>query len=420
MPDAGYWKTQNARASSSVQYRASSIPRVSEAHGSSLSHLHSRTERSADAPARRLKCPYCGAVFQLAVPQPAPAGIYAAGQVQEPFQGELQEPTGPVELEFRRPIVRRKRSSNHGMMVALIVLFVALVGGLIGAGVWYSQAKQEGTVAAAPSDPVRQKAHELVAHEMKLPAGVQFAQAEERVEKLNENRWRISSHMDVPSRVGGVYLRQKWVAQVTQLADGSWKLEQLKVDGENILARAEEPELPSRFADPAKGQFSEIETGVSRGASGQDRSTRWAVERMTAEIRESARLRPTLVVWLVDRSMSVRPQQQEFLRNAETVLRELKSAKGGEEPPLSMAVVSFGSDVKFALEKPSSDPMEVRKALEAVEEDTSGRETTFAAIGQADQKFGSFRAEKSGYVLFVIVSDEAGDDDGELDGPSRW
>jgi hypothetical protein len=248
---------------------------------------------------------------------------------------------------------------------------------------------------------------------MQLPSGAQFASQDE-LQKLPNSRWRVKGFVDIPSRVGGVYLRQKWVAQVSQSVEGGWKLERLEVDGQPVGGRLEEEEeRPSRFAERWRWGTEEEQGGPGR--AGPDRSTHWAVQRVTAEIRESSRLRKTLVVWLIDRSMSVRPQQQEFLRHVEMALGEMKKVKEGAEPELMMAVVSFGSDVQFPLEKPSSEPAEVRKALDSVEEDASGREQTFAAISQAAQKFGSFRQEQNGYVIFVVVSDETGDDDGQSD-----
>jgi hypothetical protein len=358
-------------------------------------------------------------MFQVAAPpapQTATAGVYAAPPGSSAAEFDAARTPGPIIAE-RRPVRRRSRTNDHGLMLAMIVLFVGIIGGLIGAGFWMHKANQARTIVASPTDVVRQKAHELVSQELDLPSGAVFAQAEERVRSLENNRWQISSHVDVPSRLASTYLRQKWVAQVSQLADGNWKLDRLEVDGQSIASRSEGPERPSVFGDRSRWLSSDNDAGgeSNRFSSGPDRSTRWAVDRVTAEIRESAKLRQTLVVWLIDRSMSVRPQQQDFLRHVESALQELKKAKDAEEPALAMAVASFGSDVQFPLEKPSSEPAEVRKALESVMEDSSGRELTFAAIGQAAQKFGSFRTEKNGYVLFVVVSDEAGDDESELD-----
>lgn len=379
------------------------------------------------APGTALQCPYCGSMFQLAAPPaPLPAATAAYGAAPGIPAGHTPAPgVGiPAETGFAENVIttrrapRRPSKDNTPVLVAAAVLLVAAVGGLIGLGVWMSQRDADRTVAASPTEIASQKAHELILKEMKLPPGVQFAEQEERMQKLPNNRYRMAGHMDVPSRVGGVYLRQKWTAQLSQMDNGSWKLDRLVVDGETISGSEEIAlDAPSRFNTSSRWLTGNDSSSGGGGnySAGPDRSTRWATERVAEAIKESAALRKTLVVWLIDRSMSARPQQQDFLRSAESALRELRGGKPGEEPQLSMAVVSFGSDVQFPLEKPSSESAAVRQALESIAEDTSGREQTFTAISQAAEKYGSFVTENSGYLVFVVLSDEMGDDDGQLD-----
>ncbi len=366
-----------------------------------------------------MQCPYCQAMFQLAAPpQATAAGVHAgsaggftAGQPVFP-EHAISDEHAPAFIAQRRVPRRGRKKSNQGMMVALAVLFVAVVGGLIGAGMRMSKNEAKPTVVASPLDLVTQKAREFVAQEMKLPPDAKFAPGEERVQKLPKDRYQVSSHVDVPSRVGGVFLRQKWSAQLTQLPEGSWKLERLEVEGQTV-ARSNETSFP----DSGRSRWLTENEAGGRGSasSGPDRSTKWAVDWVTESIRESAKLRKTLVVWLVDRSASARPQQQDFLRSVDSILRDLKDAEADEDSQLSMAVVSFAGDVQFPLETPSSDAGEVRKALESIQEDAGGVEMTCTALDQAGEKYGSFVTEKSGYVLFVVVSDEMGDDDKQLD-----
>lgn len=376
------------------------------------------------APGTALKCPYCGSVFQLAAPAAAPQPA-AVGYGPPPVPGFAPPglPSAPqASFGESGPIVtthyrRRPRNSDQGLKIAMVMLFVAVVGGLIGAGVWMSRNSRDRTVVASPTDAVRQKAHEFVNQEMKYPAGTVYPD-EEKVEKLPNNRWRISSFVDVPSRVGSVYLRQKWNAQLTKAPDGGWKLDRLEVDGEVVSPKVGQRERPQQVGERSRWLTGNDGDGGGAGnrfaASGPDRSTRWAVDKVTSEIKESAKLRKTLVVWLLDRSASARSQQQDFLHHVDGALNEMKGNKA-DDPQLSMAVVAFGEEVEFPLETPSGDPAEVRQALQSISEDTSGKESTFAALTQAAEKFGSFRAEKSGYVIFVVVSDETGDDVGQLD-----
>lgn len=371
------------------------------------------------APGTALKCPFCGSVFQLAappgVPQPAAVGYGAPpapnfGPPPSAAQPSFLE-NGPIVTRAYRP---RRRNSDQGLRIAMVMVFVAVVGGLIGVGVWLSRNSRDRTVVASPTDVVRQKAHEFVNQRMKLPASAVYPE-EEKVQKLPNNQWRVSSYVDVPGRVGTTYLRQRWNATLSQLSDGAWKLDSLEVDGESMTAKTAKREHREQSSGSRWFPANDNEGGNRFAAStGPDRSTRWGVEKVTSQIKESAKLRKTLVVWLIDRSPSARGQEQEFLHHVDGALNEMKANKA-DDPQLSMAVVSFGEDVQFPLEQPSGDAGEVRQALQGISEETSGKELTFAAVSQAAEKFSSFRMQKNGYVIFVVVSDETGDDESQLD-----
>jgi hypothetical protein len=210
-------------------------------------------------------------------------------------------------------------------------------------------------------------------------------------------------------------LRQNWVADVERSGD-LWKLARLEVDGQVI-----EPPPPSFSPDSSDAAsrpawlstLTTRETSPEEPRQAESMTTGTAVERVIADIRQSAELRKTLVVWLIDRSASIGPQRQEFLRRIEPIYREL--GKAGTKNPLRMAVVSFAQEVQFPLEQPTADGSEFRRALESIEEDASGRELTFEAILQAARKYQALRAEQGGYLMLVVVSDEAGDDANRVD-----
>ena len=83
---------------------------------------------------------------------------------------------------------------------------------------------------------------------------------------------------------------------------------------------------------------------------------------------------------------------------------------------LTTAVVSFGQNIEFLTDKPVADVSNVVKAVRTIKPDTSGRELTFSAVNAV---VGKFNAKLQSYrrvtgdrhnVLFIIVTDERGDD----------
>jgi hypothetical protein len=361
------------------------------------------------APGLMLKCPYCQNVFQIA-PAPAQAAPVAAGYPNGGSQQATRSvpglPEGPIVTN--RPRIKPRKKSNA---LGLVCAFVLLVGVVAGAAYLGTSLLKNKTSSSAPQQPTTpegiasQQARQFLIKEALLPADVRFPPSD-KVQHLAGGRWLVSSHVDVPARVGDVLVRQSWSADLTQADDGSWVLDQLKLDRDTLVA--------SRNTNDS-GWQSDLPQWNGRAMShdnGPDRSTGWAVDRLAEEIQESVELGPTLVVWLIDRSMSARPQQQEFVQRLDKVLPKTNAAS---DKRAQMAVVSFGADVKFPLEEPTSDAQAIRQALEAVEEDQTGQEMTFQAIGMAVEKYRGFRMEHGGYVMLVVISDEVGDDEANLD-----
>jgi hypothetical protein len=321
-----------------------------------------------------------------------------------PFSAPAGLPEAAVVTDRPRIRPRKKNSNAVGLICAFLVLVVVV------AGLAYVGTSMLKTPTAGPPQPTTpkgiasQQARQFLIKEAFLPGDARFPSTD-KVEDMSDGRWLVTSHVDVPARVGGVLVRQNWSADLTQAEDGSWTLDSLKLDRDMLVSsKRNDSQWQSDLPEWGKG-------GMQRD-KGPDRSTSWAMDRLSQEIRESTELGPTLVVWLIDRSMSARSQQQEFLRNIDKALPQANQAA---DKKLQMAVMSFGGEVKFDLEEPTGDPQAIRQALEAVEEDPTGQEMTFQAIGIAVEKYRSFRMEHSGYVLLVVVSDEVGDDDAKVD-----
>ena len=137
-----------------------------------------------------------------------------------------------------------------------------------------------------------------------------------------------------------------------------------------------------------------------------------AVKRITAEIKASLELGPTLVVWVVDRT----PSSQKIVTETTAAVKNYydstemrERAKEGANSLLT-AVVAYDESTEFLLDPPSSDPQMVQAAWDRIQASQSGREQTFAAIKQSLDKYLSFRTEQRHEMLLVVVTDEAGDD----------
>lgn len=149
-----------------------------------------------------------------------------------------------------------------------------------------------------------------------------------------------------------------------------------------------------------------------------------AVDRITYEILRNLEDRPTLVVWLFDQSGSLHRQRQEIRDRFDRIYTELgiaeqSGAKGfrrdSDDIPLLTSVIGFGSNVTLYTEEPTEDLGQIKSIVDNIEVDQSGEEKVFAAIASAAEQYKSLRrsAGKRGAkrnVMFVVVTDERGDD----------
>ena len=155
----------------------------------------------------------------------------------------------------------------------------------------------------------------------------------------------------------------------------------------------------------------------TQGASG-------AVDRITYEILRAMEERPTLVVWMFDQSGSLHRQRQEIRDRFDRIYNELGIAeKSGakafrrkdKDIPLLTSVVGFGSGVTLYTEEPTDDLDEIKRIVDGIQVDNSGEERVFTAIASAAEQYKSLRRSVGSIgakrnVLFVVVTDERGDD----------
>ncbi len=156
--------------------------------------------------------------------------------------------------------------------------------------------------------------------------------------------------------------------------------------------------------------------GVS-GATG-------AVDRITQEILLSLEERKTLVVWLFDQSGSLEGARGEIIDRFDRVYEELgvvetsgnPAFKKHDDKPLLSAVVAFGQQINFLTPRPTDDVEAIKSVVAGIQTDTSGVERTFTAVREAADRFRALRTQQPRRnVMFVIFTDEVGDDEAELD-----
>jgi hypothetical protein len=146
-----------------------------------------------------------------------------------------------------------------------------------------------------------------------------------------------------------------------------------------------------------------------------------AIDRLTNEILLSLDERPTLVVWLFDRSASLRSQREAIAKRFDQIYDELgvieaagnAAFKRHPDQPLLTAVAEFGVGVQLLTPKPTDDLAEIKASVRAVTDDVAGkgRENVFQSVRFLADKFRSLRlATPRRNVMIIVFTDEAGDD----------
>lgn len=168
---------------------------------------------------------------------------------------------------------------------------------------------------------------------------------------------------------------------------------------------------------------------VTKGMTGVgEQGINGAVDRVTYEILRSMEESPTLVVWFFDQSGSLTRQREEVRNRFDKIYEELgivAQSMDAKEQKLSdhrllTAVIAFGQQVQVVTQKPTADIATIRQAIDSIENDPSGIENVFTALGTGLDQFRPYASARSGRgqarsILFVVVTDERGDDSQLLD-----
>ena len=123
---------------------------------------------------------------------------------------------------------------------------------------------------------------------------------------------------------------------------------------------------------------------------------------------------PTTVVWLVDISPSAMSWGSEIHSDVRRFYAEVVPTLTTEPDRLQTGVMTISRTVEFRVKR-TTDPQAVVAALDAMRIESSGRETTFEAVKQALDEYLPLRIRERREVVFVIITDEAGDDWAQVD-----
>ncbi|MBM4003915.1 MAG: VWA domain-containing protein [Planctomycetes bacterium] len=172
------------------------------------------------------------------------------------------------------------------------------------------------------------------------------------------------------------------------------------------------------------------EMRVVRGAiSGGETGADGAIDRLTQEILNSLEQRKTLVVWLFDSTASLRPQRLQIVERFERVYRELGVLEAASNPafsrhddkPLLTSIVAFGDKLQLLTKQPTDNLVEIKKAIDGIQDDGTGMERVFSAVYSTAEWYRRLRIpdeatrEPERNVMIIAFTDEAGSDQDGLD-----
>ena len=147
-------------------------------------------------------------------------------------------------------------------------------------------------------------------------------------------------------------------------------------------------------------------TGTTEHAGG----TEGAIDRITQEIAASLRQSKTLVVWLLDESLSMEGRRELVSKRFHGIYKQLGALDVGAEEALKSGVVGYGKEVHLLQEDPTSDLSLLMKAVQSIKNDKSGEERVFTALNMALRTYLPAKRKMRANMMMILVTDERGDD----------
>lgn len=147
-------------------------------------------------------------------------------------------------------------------------------------------------------------------------------------------------------------------------------------------------------------------TGTTEHAGG----TSGAIDRLTQEIADSIRQRKTMVVWVLDESLSMERRREMVAERFRSIYGQLKALDIGVEESLTTGIVGYGQNVRVLIKEPTADIDALTKAVSQIENDKSGVEMVFTAVNEALRVFLPEKRKQRANMMVILVTDERGND----------
>lgn len=193
-----------------------------------------------------------------------------------------------------------------------------------------------------------------------------------------------------------------------------------EVEDDALLTSVAEPteidaavELPPMLPDLSGFQMNDVV--VQTGSVGVEvQEVEGAVDRLTEEILNNLEESRVLVVWLMDASISLKPDREAAAQRLEQIYQELDASGGAGGEALRSCVVAFGQQMQ-EMTPPTDDYHKVVDAIRKVPTDPSGIENVFSAVLGCVLRYQRERVQERRRVMIVIWTDESGNDYARLE-----
>ena len=144
-----------------------------------------------------------------------------------------------------------------------------------------------------------------------------------------------------------------------------------------------------------------------------------AMDQLAHEIVRHLREHKVTVVWLFDESVSMEDDKKSIKGKFDRVSNELKKyiaqdPRSKNAGVLNHAIVGFGMDLKYMLEKPRAEMEQIGQAIEKLPIDNTGIENTMHAVREVAEHYAQM-VRRDRKVLIVLVTDESGDDGADVE-----
>jgi len=142
-----------------------------------------------------------------------------------------------------------------------------------------------------------------------------------------------------------------------------------------------------------------------------------SLDQIAREILRHLAQHKLTVVWLFDESESMKDDQKAIKAKFDRVATELKvnvDNSKKQAAALNHAIVGYGRDLHYELEKPTIDIDLIGQAIDRLKVDDSGVENTMEALQTVIGHYSPL-IKKDRRLLIVLVTDESGDDGSKVE-----